>query len=90
MQATKELWEKTGGRTYKHFVQSYHKDEKITPEQAHRNALQLAENTSAWKGFEVLVATHKDKNISIRTLSSIPSILRTGTSCSGAAPTCRS
>lgn len=34
MQATKELWEKTGGRTYKHFVQSYHKDEKITPEQA--------------------------------------------------------
>ena len=51
----------TGGRTYKHFVQSYHKDEKITPEQAHRNALQLAENTSAWKGFEVLVATHKDK-----------------------------
>ena len=30
-------------------------------EQAHRNALQLAENTSAWKGFEVLVATHKDK-----------------------------
>lgn len=90
MQATKELWEKTGGRTYKHFVQSYHKDEKITPEQAHRNALQLAENTSAWKGFEVLVATHKDKNISIRTLSSIPSILRTGTSCSGAVPTCRS
>ena len=61
MQATKEPWEKTGGRTYKHFVQSYHKDEKITPEQAHRNALQLAENTSAWKGFEVLVATHKDK-----------------------------
>lgn len=90
MQATKELWEKTGGRTYKHFVQSYHKDEKITPEQAHRNALQLAENTPAWKGFEVLVATHKDKNISIRTLSSIPSILRTGTSCSGAVPTCRS
>ena len=33
MQLTKELWEKTGGRTYKHFVQSYHEDEKITPEQ---------------------------------------------------------
>ena len=62
MQATKELWEKTGGRMYKHFVQSYHKDEKITPEQAHRNALQLAENMPAWKGFEVLVATHKDKD----------------------------
>ena len=61
MQATKELWKKTGGRTYKHFVQSYHKDEKITPEQAHQNALQLAENTPAWNGFEILVATHKDK-----------------------------
>lgn len=62
MQATKELWGKTAGRTYKHFVQSYHKDEQITPEQAHQNALQLAENTPAWKGFEVLVATHKDKD----------------------------
>ena len=62
MQATKELWEKTGGRTYKHFVQSYHKDEKISPEQAHQNALQLAENTPAWNGFEILVATHKDKD----------------------------
>ena len=62
MQATKELWGKTGGRTYKHFVQSYHADEQITPEQAHRNSLELAENTEAWKGFEVLVATHKDKD----------------------------
>ena len=32
MAATKELWGKTGGRTYKHFVQSYHEDEHITPE----------------------------------------------------------
>jgi hypothetical protein len=61
MQLTKELWEKTGGRTYKHFVQSYHEDEKITPEQAHRNAIELAENTRAWRGFEVLIATHVDR-----------------------------
>ena len=33
MQATKELWGKTGGRTYKHFVHSYHEDEHITPMQ---------------------------------------------------------
>ena len=39
MQATKELWGKTGGRTYKHFVQSYHEDEHITPEQAHTTKL---------------------------------------------------
>ena len=47
MQATKELWGKTGGRTYKHFVQSYHEDEHITPEQAHKNAVELAKNTEA-------------------------------------------
>lgn len=61
MQATKELWGKTGGRTYKHFVQSYHADEQITPEQAHRNAVELAEHTQAWQGFEVLIVTHKDR-----------------------------
>ena len=47
MQATKELWGKTDGRTYKHYVQSYHEDEEITPEQAHKNAVELAEHTSA-------------------------------------------
>ena len=61
MQATKELWGKTGGRTYRHFVQSYHADEDITPEQAHKNAIELAKNTEAWKGHEVLIATHIDR-----------------------------
>lgn len=61
MQATKELWGKTGGRTYKHFVQSYHADEQITPEQAHKNAIELAEGTEAWKGHEMLIATHTDR-----------------------------
>lgn len=61
MQATKELWGKTGGRTYKHFVQSYHEDENITPEQAHKNAIELAKNTEAWKGHEILIATHIDR-----------------------------
>ncbi len=57
----KELWGKTDGRTYKHYVQSYHEDEEITPEQAHKNAVELAEHTKAWKGHEVLIATHIDK-----------------------------
>lgn len=61
MAATKLLWDKTGGRTYKHFIHSYHKDEKITPEQAHKNALELAQNTKAFEGCEVLVATHIDR-----------------------------
>ncbi|EJF0227287.1 relaxase/mobilization nuclease domain-containing protein [Campylobacter jejuni] len=32
-----------------------------TPEQAHKNAVELAEHTKAWKGHEVLIATHIDK-----------------------------
>lgn len=61
MQITKELWGKTDGRTYKHFVQSFHKDENITPEQAHEIAKEFAEQCPQFKGFEVLIATHKDR-----------------------------
>lgn len=61
MAATKLLYDKTGGRTYKHFIHSYHAKEKITPEQAHKNALELAQNTKAFEGYEVLVATHIDR-----------------------------
>ncbi|ELB3888198.1 relaxase/mobilization nuclease domain-containing protein [Campylobacter coli] len=32
-----------------------------SPEQAHKNAVELAEHTKAWKGHEVLIATHIDK-----------------------------
>ncbi len=60
MQATKELWGKTGGRTYKHFIISYAPDEQITPLKAHKNALGVTENTEAFKGFECLLATHTD------------------------------
>ncbi|MDE5619316.1 MAG: relaxase/mobilization nuclease domain-containing protein, partial [Ruminococcus sp.] len=35
MQITKEIWNKTNGRTYKHYVQSFAPDEEITPEQVH-------------------------------------------------------
>ena len=62
MQATKELWGKTEGRTYKHFVQSFAPEEKIEPEQAHCIAWQMAAERPEWKGFEVLIATHQDKD----------------------------
>ena len=61
MQLTKKLWNKTGGRTYMHFVHSYSEHENITAEQAHQNAIELVETTEAWKGFEVIVATHVDR-----------------------------
>lgn len=61
MQTTKELYGKTGGRTYKHFIQSFPPDEKITPEQAHEIAKKFAESCPLFSGFEVVCATHVDR-----------------------------
>ena len=61
MQITKEVWNKTDGRTYKHYVQSFAPDEEITPEQAHNIAKQFVENCQQFKGFELLIATHQDR-----------------------------
>ena len=61
MQATKEIYGKTDGRTYKHFVQSFAPGEDITPEKAHEIAKEFAESLELFKGYEILIATHKDK-----------------------------
>lgn len=61
MMATKELYQKTGGRTYKHFIQSFPPDEKITPEQAHEIAREFTESCPLFAGFEVAYATHCDR-----------------------------
>lgn len=42
---------------YFHFVQSFHPDENITPQEAHAAALELARQ---WSDHEVIVATHSD------------------------------
>lgn len=61
MQTTKELYGKTGGRTYKHFVQSFPPGEKLTPEKAHEIAKEFAESCPLFSGFEVVYATHVDR-----------------------------
>ena len=61
MQITKEVWNKTDGRTYKHYVQSFAPDEEITPKQAHIIAKEFVESCPQFKGFEVLIATHQDR-----------------------------
>lgn len=61
MQATKKLYGKIGGRTYKHFVQSFPPDEQITPQQAHELAREFIESCPLFEGFEVLYCTHVDK-----------------------------
>ena len=57
---TKLQYHKPGGRQYYHIMQSFHPDEPITPETAHEIALRFAEEN--FPGYEVLVATHVDRN----------------------------
>ena len=59
MKATKELYGKTGGSEYKHYVQSFAEGENVTPELAHKIANQWAEKE--FKGYECLISTHIDK-----------------------------
>ena len=57
--ATKKIYGKDNGFFFYHYTQSFSPKEKITPEQAHKIALEFAEK--AWSGHEVLVATHCDR-----------------------------
>ena len=60
MMNTKLRYKKADGRMYYHLLQSFHPDENLTPETAHEIALRFAEEN--FKGYEVLVATHVDRN----------------------------
>ena len=55
---TREMYGKTGGIKYYHFVQSHPSGYEIQPELAHRIAVEFAEK--AFKGHECVVATHID------------------------------
>lgn len=59
MQTTKELFDKADGRQYKHFIQSFDPQDNLNHYQAHKIGLEWAEMN--FKGYEVLVATHQDK-----------------------------
>ena len=59
---TKNLFGKSDGRQYYHFVQSFGVDENITPQMAHEIALRFASESEKFKGFEIVVSTHCDKD----------------------------
>ncbi len=61
MKDTKHAWGKTGGRQYKHFIQSFPKDEEITLDEAHQIARELVERCPLFRGYEVCFATHRDR-----------------------------
>ena len=56
----KNKFNKQGGRTYYHMIQSFAVDDDITPEKAHEIGLQMAEH--CFPGYQVLVATHIDRH----------------------------
>lgn len=50
---------KQGGRTYYHMIQSFAQEDDITPEKCHEIGMQMAEH--CFPNFQVLIATHIDK-----------------------------
>jgi hypothetical protein len=59
---TKLLYGKDGGRMYYHFTESFPVGEDITPQTAHEIALKFAQEAEMFKGFEVVVSTHCDRD----------------------------
>lgn len=55
----KEIWNKDSGRMCVHYVISFHKDEKITPEEVLTFGQDFAEKT--FPGHQVLLAVHQDR-----------------------------
>lgn len=61
MKATKEIFRKTDGRQYTHLVQSFNPEDNVTPEMAHSIGKKFIDDEK-FKGHEVVMATHVDKN----------------------------
>lgn len=62
MKATKELYDKTNGRQYAHYIQSFNPDDNISPEKAHKLGMEWIERNNKFNGHEIVIATHKDKD----------------------------
>ena len=58
MMTTKQRFQKTDGRQFYHFVQSFSEDDNLTPQEANVIGLELAQR--AFPGYEVVIATHVD------------------------------
>lgn len=56
---TKAVYHQERGVNFYHFSQSFSPEEKITPEEAHKVAIEFVKK--AWPGHEVLACTHMDE-----------------------------
>jgi hypothetical protein len=62
MKATKELYDKDTGRQYYHFIQSFNPMDRVSPETAHKLGKEWLERNDKLQDYEVVLATHKDKD----------------------------
>lgn len=58
MLITKKAFHKDTGRQYAHFVQSFHRDDPLTPEQAVEIGQKFLERYERFKNFQVCAAVH--------------------------------
>lgn len=58
----KKLFDKDSKRMYMHSVISFHKDEKITEEEALEFGIQMAQEDPFYKDYQNLVAVHQDRS----------------------------
>ena len=58
--ANKAIWQKTDGLCFRHYVQSFHPDENVKPEEVIEMGLEFARR--AWPGYSVVVAFHFDSD----------------------------
>lgn len=61
MKATKEIHSKATGRQYYHFIQSFNPTDRVDYQKAHKLGLKWLERVDKFKGYEIVIATHKDK-----------------------------
>src|SRR5665647_770013 len=61
MMLTKQAFMKIDGRQYEHFIQSFAKEDDITPQIALEITQKLIKNLPQFKDYQVLLATHTDK-----------------------------
>lgn len=59
MQSVKKAFKKEEGREFIHLIQSFSKEDNITPKKVHELGMKLAEK---FQNYQVLVATHIDKD----------------------------
>ena len=59
---TKKNFNKLKGRQYYHFMQSFPPIENITAQKAHEAAVKFVKKCAKFRGFEMIIVTHKDRD----------------------------